>query len=131
MDIRKRRSAIVQSAIFCSPPLAEFPISEAIAAVRLFVGDRIFLGNALVFPITIATASASPNALASPRIIPEKIPVFAAGRTMRYITCHLVDPIPYAAPRNAAGTLLIASAATVVMVGNIMTASTMEAASTE
>ena len=92
-----RRRAIDQSARLYSPPSAVFPISDASADVRFVVGERMFAGNDLVLPITIATASASPSALESPRIIPVKIPALAAGIIIACMTCHLVAPSPYAA----------------------------------
>ena len=44
--------------------------------------------------MTIATAKASPNALASPKTIPEIMPGKAAGITTRYIVCQRVEPSP-------------------------------------
>ena len=51
-------------------------------------------GSAVVCPITIATASASPKALARPSIIPENMPEAEAGSTILYIVCQRVEPIP-------------------------------------
>ena len=79
----KRSNAIDQSAALNSPPSIAPPISEAIAAVRLFVGASRLLGKAFIFPMTIATASASPNARASPSTIAVKIPGSAAGSNTR------------------------------------------------
>ena len=81
-------------AMLYSPPLEVLPISAAIAAVRLLVGEMIFAGKALVLPITMATARASPNALVRPRMMPVKIPGKAAGSTTCQIICHLVEPSP-------------------------------------
>ena len=92
-----RSRAIVHRARLYSPPSAVLPISDASADVRFVVGERMSAGNALVLPITIATARASPSALESPRIIPVNIPVFAAGIIIACMTCHLVAPSPYAA----------------------------------
>ena len=78
----------------------------------------------------MATASASPNALASPRMTPVRTDVRAAGMTIWWVTCHLVAPSPYAAILADTGTALIASAATVVIDGKIMTARTIPPART-
>lgn len=66
------------------------PICAVISVVSDFVVENILVGSAVVCHITIATASASPNALASPRIIAEKIPEAEAGRTILYIVCQRV-----------------------------------------
>ena len=80
-DNKNNNNAIVQSAVFISQPSVAFPICDAISVVKLFVVENNHFGRAVVFQITIATASASPNALASPRMIPERIPEPAAGMT--------------------------------------------------
>ena len=71
-----------QRADFISPPSIAFPIWAAISVVSVFVVEKILVGRAVVCPITMATARASPNALASPRIMPEIIPGAAAGTTI-------------------------------------------------
>ena len=56
-----------------------FPMFDAITEVRVEADSKMDFGTFLVFPITMDTASASPMALVSPRIIPVIIPDFPAG----------------------------------------------------
>ena len=107
------------------------PISADIAVVNVLAGKKRDVGKTFICPITMATASASPSARASPRIIPVKIPLLAAGRTTWAMVSQRVAPRPYEASRQDLGTAAIASAAIVVMVGKIMIARTIPAASTE
>ena len=66
-EMTKRLKAIAQRAALYSPPSMAPPISDAMAEVRLVVGERRSAGKALVFPITMATAKASPKALDRPK----------------------------------------------------------------
>ena len=74
---------MVHSPDFNSPPSMAFPIWEAISVVIVLVVEKILVGRAVVCPMTMATARASPNARARPRITPETIPEEAAGTMTR------------------------------------------------
>ena len=80
-DNKINNNAIVQSAVFISPPSVAFPICAAISVVKLFVVENNPFGRADDCPITIATAGDSQNAQASIRIITDRIPETAAGMT--------------------------------------------------
>ena len=73
-DIRNKSNASVHNAVLVSPPTIAFPIWAVISVVSDLVVENMLSGSAVVCPITIATANASPNALARPSIIPENIP---------------------------------------------------------
>lgn len=93
-DMRNRSKASVHNAVFVSPPSIALPIWAVISVVSDLVVENMLSGSAVVCPITIATASASPKALARPSIIPENMPEAEAGSTILYIVCQRVEPIP-------------------------------------
>ena len=103
-EIANNNSAMVQRADFISPPSMALPIWAAISVVRVFVVEKMLVGSAVVCPMTMATARASPKALARPKITPEMIPGAAAGTTIRYMVCQRVEPSPYAAILHSFGT---------------------------
>jgi hypothetical protein len=78
-DIRNKSNASVHNAVLVSPPSIAFPIWAVISVVSDLVVENMLSGSAVVCPITIATANASPNALARPSIMPENIPEAEAG----------------------------------------------------
>ena len=93
-DKRKRSNAIVHKAALYSPPSMAPPISAEIAVVNVLAGKKSDVGKTFIWPMTMATAKASPKARARPKIIPVKIPPFAAGKTTLAIVSHRVAPNP-------------------------------------
>ncbi|MNW69567.1 hypothetical protein D3C74_486040 [compost metagenome] len=55
-------------------------------------GVKSVLASCGVLPITITTAIVSPTARVMPRMTAEIMPLLAAGRTTRIITCRRVEP---------------------------------------
>ena len=49
-DNKNNNNAIVQSAVFISPPSVAFPICAAISVVKLFVVENNPFGRAVVCP---------------------------------------------------------------------------------
>ena len=75
-DSRNRTKAIVHRAALYSPPSMAPPMSAEIAVVSVLAGRNRDVGKTFIWPMTMATARASPKARARPRIMPVKIPLF-------------------------------------------------------
>ena len=73
--------AIVHKAALYSPPSIAPPMSAEMAVVKVLAGRNSDVGKTFIWPITMATARASPRARARPRMIPVKMPPLAAGST--------------------------------------------------
>lgn len=76
-------------------------------------------------PVTMSTAIVSPMARPIPSTTPDVIPEIEDGITTLYMVCHCVDPSARLASRMERGQLLIASSATVMIVGKAMIANMM------
>ncbi len=82
-----------------------------------------------LLPITMVTAMVSPKARLSPKIAAPAIPGLAGLSTAIRIVSHFVAPRAYAASRWVCGVVINISVQTEVIIGVIMMASMMPAAS--
>lgn len=87
------------------------------------------VGMIAAFPQTIRIAMVSPTARPMPRMMAAVIPERADGMMTFCMVCHLVAPIARDPSLNSRGTALIASSATVVIVGIAMIPRMMDPAS--
>lgn len=88
-------------------------------------GSKIEVGMTAALPVTMSTAIVSPMARPIPSTTPDVIPEIEDGITTLYMVCHCVDPSARLASRMERGQLLIASSATVMIVGKAMIANMM------
>ena len=80
---------------------------------------------------TTTKGAASPMILLIARILPVIIPGIAEGNTWSLVTCHLVQPTPYADSLRDLGTLLSASWPANTMIGIAITPIVKPATRTE
>ena len=90
----------------------------------LVISNKPILGPEPLFPQTIETAVASPRALPTPKIIPEKIPDLALVKTTLKFVCVLEAPRANDPKINELLTLLIDVTEIIVIVGRIIIAKT-------
>ena len=109
-------------------PMTVFPIPVVKTLVKVAAECINPVGITVVFPITIWTARASPNARAIPNTIAVKIPLLALGIITREIVCQRVAPSPADALRYCLGTALKLSIVIEVIVGKIIKNNTQVAA---
>ena len=88
-------------------------------------GSKIEVGMTAALPVTMSTAIVSPMARPIPSTTPDVIPEIEDGITTLYMVCYCVDPSARLASRMERGQLLIASSATVIIVGKAMIANMM------
>src|SRR5699024_2301488 len=118
-------SPIDHNVLFSMLPYVVWPIFKVMIVVKVADGSNNDVGKSRTLPITIWTASASPNALAIPKTTAVRSDGNAAGIKTRLIVCHRVAPNAYDPSRKSFGNSPIASVAMVVMVGKIMTDKTI------
>src|ERR1700687_5664313 len=101
--------------------------SLAITLANVYPGEKMEDGISGRLPMTIVTATVSPSARPSARIVAPKIPARAAGSTTRHVISHHVAPNATDDSRSPRGTALITSREIAESVGRIMIARTSDA----
>ncbi len=124
-DMIRRTSPIDHNVLFSILPYVVWPMFNVIIVVNVPAVSSRLSGRSFVFPITICTASASPNALAIPSTTAVSNVGNAAGISTFLIVCHLVAPSAYEPSRRCFGSDASASAEIDVTVGKIITESTI------
>ena len=85
-DMSKSSSASDQSTSLCTVPIASLPMPMVSTDVSVDAGVNRLVGIWIALPMTICTASASPNA----RVIPKMTAVISDGAAERRTTFHTV-----------------------------------------